>query len=83
MDATIPMNAPSVSTLDALWSLIASQPKAIRKALCERMKASEEAAKTLRQQRMVKDSLTRAMKELKAAQAEGLDKLPDARNLFK
>ena len=61
-------NTSSISTVDALWTLISSQPAAIRKAIGERLKASEEEAKTLRQQRMVRKRLTAAMKEVRKIQ---------------
>lgn len=82
MDTVISTSSTAISTVDALWALISSQPAAIRKAISERLKANEEEAKTLRQQQLVRKSLTRAMAELKEAKANGLDSLPDARNLF-
>lgn len=72
----------TVSPLDALWSLFASQPKAIRKAFTERVLQEDVHAETLRQQLMVKESLTQAFRELKEAEEAGVE-LPDAHNLFK
>ena len=71
-----------VSPLDALWSLFKSQPKAIRQAFTQRLLHESVDAETMRQKMLVKDSLTRAFKELREAEEKGIE-LPDARNLFK
>ena len=71
-----------MSTIDALWTLIQSQPKAIRKALTQRLIKSDVEAETYRQQMMMKQSIDRAFSELAEAKRTGR-KLPDARNLFK
>jgi len=71
-----------VSPLDALWSLFKSQPKAIRQAFTQRLLHESVDAETMRQKMLVKDSLTRAFKELREVEENGIE-LPDARNLFK
>ena len=67
---------PKISTVDALWVLIQSQTKAVRKALTKRLLAEQDKTKT--QQKMVKESLTRAYDELHAGKVHH-----DARKLFK
>ena len=74
ISSTISNPVPYVSPVDALWALIQSQTKTVRKALAKRM-LEEDAAKA--QQKMVKESLTRAFEELHEGKAK-----PDARNLF-
>lgn len=74
ISSTISNPVPYVSPVDALWTLIQSQTKTVRKALAKRM-LEEDAAKA--QQKMVKESLTRAFEELHEGKAK-----PDARNLF-
>jgi hypothetical protein len=75
MLTTIPPKTTEISTVDALWVLIQSQTKAVRKALAERMLAEQD--KTKAQQTMVKESLTRAFDELHAGKVRH-----DARKLF-
>jgi ATP-dependent DNA ligase len=75
MITTIQPQTAEISTVDALWVLIQSQTKAVRKALTKRMLAEEE--KTKAQQRMVKESLTRAFDELHSGKIH-----KDARCLF-
>ena len=82
MEASQTFNIQTVSPLEALWALFASQPRAIRKAFTERVLQEDVHAETLRQQLMVKESLTQAFEELKEAERTGR-KLPDAHNLFK
>lgn len=79
---TMTLQGPAVHPLDALWSLFKSQPKNVRKAFVKRLLQEEVEAETMRQQLVVKKSLTRAFKELADAEKSGRD-LPDARNLFK
>ena len=74
ISSTISNPVPYVSPVDALWTLIQSHTKTVRKALAKRM-LEEDAAKA--QQKMVKESLTRAFEELHEGKAK-----PDARNLF-
>jgi len=72
----MPQKTTEISTVDALWVLIQSQTKAVRKALVERMLA--EQSKTTAQQKKVKESLTRAFDELHSGKVHH-----DARNIFK
>ena len=76
MITTMPQKTTEISTVDALWVLIQSQTKAVRKALVERMLA--EQSKTMAQQTRVKESLTRAFDELHSGKVHH-----DARNIFK
>jgi hypothetical protein len=76
MITTMPQKTTEISTVDALWVLIKSQTKAVRKALVERMLA--EQSKTTAQQKKVKESLTRAFDELHSGKVHH-----DARNIFK
>ena len=75
MITTIQPPTAEISTVDALWVLIQSQTKAVRKALMKRLIAEEERTKA--QQAMVKESLTEAFDELNSGQAKH-----DARKLF-
>ena len=75
MISTIPPQTTEISTVDALWVIIQSQTKAVRKALTERLIA--EQSKTKSQQTMVKESLTRAFDELHSGKVHH-----DARKLF-
>lgn len=68
----------NISTVDALWVLINSQTKAVRKALTERLLAERSQSKTRAQQQMINDSLTRAFDELHAGKVH-----KDARKLFR
>lgn len=63
-----------ISLVDALWALIQSQTKSVRKALKKRM-LEENVTKA--QQKMVKESLTQAFDELQTGQVKH-----NARNLF-
>lgn len=65
-----------ISPVDALWALIQSQTKSVRKALVKRMLEESESSKT--QKAMVKNSLTQAFDELHSGKAKH-----NARNLFK
>lgn len=78
--ATLQLTDSQISPLDALWALFKSQPKRVRDAFIRRIK--EDDSETRRQKELVKDSLTRAMQELRLAQ-EGKIQLKDARQLFK
>ena len=77
MITTVIPQSQNISKVDALWVLIQSQTKAVRKALTERLLAERTQAKTQAQQKMVKDSLTRAFDELHSGKAH-----KDARKLF-
>lgn len=78
MITTVIPQSQNISKVDALWVLIQSQTKAVRKALTERLLAERTQAKAQAQQKMVKDSLTRAFEELHSGKAHH-----NARNLFK
>lgn len=75
MITTVQPQTAEISTVDALWVLIQSQTKAVRKALAKRLIAEEE--KTKAQQAMVKKSLAKAFDELNSGQAKH-----NARKLF-
>jgi ATP-dependent DNA ligase len=75
MITTIEQKATEMSTVDALWTLIQGQTKAVRKALTQRLLAEQEQTKA--QKKMVKDSLTRAFDELHSGNVHH-----DARKLF-
>lgn len=60
-----------VSSLDALWALIQSQPKKVRDALYKRMKEAEKLAETRRQENYVRETLTRALTEVREAERTG------------
>ena len=78
MISTIPPTVKEISTVDALWVLIQSQTKSVRKALANRFLAEYEQQRTQAQQQMLKDSLTRAFDELHSGKVHH-----DARGLFK
>ena len=77
MITTAATQSQNISTVDALWVLIQSQTKAVRKALTERLLAERSQTKAKAQQQMVKESLTRAFDELHSGKAHR-----DARKLF-
>lgn len=76
--STLSPQATKISTVDALWTLIQGQTKAVRKALTNRLLAEQAKSETEKQQAMVKESLTRAFNELHAGKIHH-----DARSLFK
>ena len=65
----------NISPVDALWVLIQSQTKTVRKALVKKL--LEEDSTIEAQQAMVKKSLTKAFDELHSGHAKH-----DARSLF-
>ena len=75
MITTIPSQTSEMTTVDALWVLIQSQTKAVRKALTERLLAEQDKTKV--QKTMVRESLTRAFDELHSGKVNH-----DARKLF-
>ena len=75
MITTISPQSSDMSTVDALWVLIQSQKKRVRKILTERLVAEQN--KTKRQKAMVKESLARAFDELHSDNVHH-----NARNLF-
>lgn len=78
MITTISQKSQDISTVDALWTLIQNQTKSVRKALVKRILDDHEQQRTLAQQQMVKDSLTRAFDELHSGKVHH-----NARDLFK
>lgn len=72
---TTPSSQTNISTVDALWALIQRQTKAVRKELTQRLLAEQDSTKA--QQKMVKESLTRAFNQLHTGKVNH-----DARNLF-
>lgn len=58
-----------ITPVEALWTLIQSQSKAVRKALVKRIIEEEQSAKA-RQENMVKGSLTKAFNELHSGKAK-------------
>ena len=72
---TTPSSQTNISTVDALWALIQRQTKAVRKELTQRLLAEQDSTKA--QQKMVKESLTRAFDQLHTGKVNH-----DARNLF-
>lgn len=60
-----------VNTIDALWSLIQSQPKKVRAALTKRIIQQDVEAEAMRQRLMVKESLTYALRDVKEARQSG------------
>ena len=66
-----------ISPVDALWVIIQSQSKAVRKALTRRLIEEEQRTKS-KQEALVKDTLTRAFEELHAGKV-----YDDARSMFK
>ena len=79
---TMTLQEPTIRPLDALWALFKSQPKRVRRAFANRVLAEDVEEETIRQQMVVKRSLTQAFKELKEAERDGIE-LPNARDLFK
>ena len=73
---TSPTTTAEISPVDALWVLIQSQTKAVRKALTKRLIEDEQSAKA-KQEAMVKDTLTKAFEQLHAGEV-----YDDARSLF-
>lgn len=80
MTTTMRISNTPVSTIDALWSLIQSQPKRVQQAIERKFKEREGEAE--RQKRYVKGTLTRSLRELELAK-QGKVKLEDAKDLFK
>ena len=75
MMTTVLKPQTEIATVDALWALIQTQSKAVRKELALRL-LSEQQSKRV-QQKMVEESLSRAFEELHAGKVNH-----DARNLF-
>ena len=79
---TLAINNFTVTPLEALWALFKSQPKTVRKAFAKKLIEEDVESATLRQQLEVKQSLTQAFRELKAAEKSNTE-LPKARHLFR
>ena len=75
MITTMQPQATEISTVDALWVLIQSQTKAVRKALAKRLLAEEEVSRV--QKANVRKSMTKAFDELNSSQIKH-----NARELF-
>lgn len=71
METTIKLSKNHMSTVDALWNLIQCQSVSVRKALAKRMLEADEKKKTLRQQKMVEETLGRALDEVREAKRTG------------
>ena len=65
-----------ITPVDALWTLIQSQTKTVRKALAKRI-LDQEASEKAQQEAMVRGSLTKAFNELHSGKAKH-----NARTLF-
>ncbi|MGN0048638.1 MAG: hypothetical protein ACI37U_07100 [Bacteroides sp.] len=72
----------NISAVDALWTLIQSQTQSVRDALYHRMIEAEKSRETQQQKKFIRESLNRAITELKDAQLSNKE-LPNARDLFK
>ena len=79
---TLEINNYTITPLDALWALFKSQPKNVRKAFAKKLIEEDVEAATLRQQLELKQSLTQAFREMKAADMSNSE-LPNARDLFR
>ncbi len=77
MISTVNTQSSEISTVDALWTLIQNQTKAVRNALAKRILADQVRQKRKAQEQMVKDSLTRAFDQLHSGKVHH-----DARKLF-
>lgn len=66
-----PLQSPAISSLDALWALIQSQPKKVRDALLKRMCEADKQAETRRQEEYVRETLTRAIADVHEAERTG------------
>ena len=71
MDAAINSNSTSINTIDAIWNLIQCQSISVRKALAKRMIEADENRKILRQQKMVEETLSRALDEVRESERTG------------
>ena len=71
----------TVSTVDALWTLIVRQNKSVQRDLARRLAYLVQPNKKAAQESYVQESLGRAIAEVQQANADGAS-LPDARLLF-
>lgn len=67
---------PNTAAIDAVWYIIQSQSATVRKAITKRLLEAEREAKKRRQQKMVKESLTRALNEVAEAKRTGKKLMP-------
>lgn len=71
----------TLDTTEALWSLIIGQKKSVQKTLADRLTVLLKENKRKAQEKYVRESLTRALAEVRQAREEGRS-LPDARSLL-
>lgn len=71
MDAVINTNSTNINAVDAIWNLIQCQSISVRKALAKRMIEADENRKILRQQKMVEETLSRALDEVRESERSG------------
>lgn len=72
MPTTINLSNQSISTIDALWTLIQSQKQSVRKALLKRFMETEMYAdETVRQQAYICNTIEKGWKEVKSSMKEG------------
>ena len=72
MLSTINVSEQSVSTIDALWTLIQSQKASVRKALLKRfMESDMYADETARQQAYICNTIEKGWKEVKTSVRDG------------
>lgn len=71
----------TISAADALWSLIVRQNKSVQKDLARRLSELIDDEKKDAQQQYVRETLCRALAEVRDAQESGTA-LPDAKLLF-
>lgn len=72
MASTINISEQSVSTIDALWTLIQSQKASVRKALLKRfMESDMYADETARQQAYICNTIEKGWKEVKTSVRNG------------
>lgn len=72
MEATMNLSNQSISTVDALWTLIQNQKQSVRKALVKRLMETEMYAdETARQQAYICNTIEKGWKEVKNSMKEG------------
>lgn len=72
MATTINLSNKSISTVDALWTLIQSQNQSVRKALVKRLMETEMYAdETARQRAYICSTIEKGWKEVKSSMPEG------------
>ena len=69
---TLNISNQSISTVDALWTLILNQKQSVRKALVRRLMETEiYADETARQQAYICSTIEKGWKEVKSSMKEG------------